>query len=96
MFYREWASDSYQFRLIISAAGFSNEWIVLNAFLIDRADPAFKNTRDAVAKSIALLEEVSPKFFPKSGCISCHNVSIPLMALNQARRFGYSIRPDTY
>jgi hypothetical protein len=22
----------------------------------------------------------APKFFPKSGCISCHNVSIPLMA----------------
>jgi ankyrin repeat protein len=59
------------------------------------SEPAFKNTHDAVAKSIALLEEVSPKFFPKSGCISCHNVSIPLMALTQARRFGYSIRPVT-
>jgi ankyrin repeat protein len=56
-------------------------------------EPAFKNTHDAVAKSIALLEEASPKFFPKSGCISCHNVSIPLIALTQARRFGYSIRP---
>jgi ankyrin repeat protein len=57
------------------------------------AEPAFKNTHEAVAKSIALLEEVSPKFFPKSGCISCHNVSIPLMALTQARRFGYSVKP---
>jgi len=56
-------------------------------------EPAFQNTHDAVAKSIALLEEVSPKFFPKSGCISCHNVSIPLMALTQARHFGYSVRP---
>jgi hypothetical protein len=45
-----------------------------------------------VAKSIALLEETAPKFFPKSGCISCHNVSIPLIALNEARRRGYPVK----
>jgi ankyrin repeat protein len=57
------------------------------------SEPAFRNVRDAVAKSIALLEEASPKFFPKSGCISCHNVSIPLMALTEARRRGYPVKP---
>jgi ankyrin repeat protein len=56
-------------------------------------EPAFKNVHDAVAKSVALLEEASPKFFPKSGCISCHNVSIPLMALTEARRHGYAVKP---
>ena len=56
-------------------------------------DPAPKDVYAAVAKSIALLEEVSPKFFPKSGCISCHNVSIPLMALTEARRRGYPVNP---
>jgi hypothetical protein len=45
-----------------------------------------------VAKSIALLEEAAPKFFLKSGCISCHNVSIPLMALSEARRRGYPVK----
>ena len=56
-------------------------------------EPAFKNVYDAVARSVALLEEASPKFFPKSGCISCHNVSIPLMALTEARRRGYPVKP---
>ena len=56
-------------------------------------DPAPKDVHAAVAKSIALLEEVSPKFFPKSGCISCHSVSIPLMALTEARRRGYAVNP---
>jgi ankyrin repeat protein len=54
--------------------------------------PAFQDIHTAVAKSIALLEEKAPKFFPKSGCISCHNVSIPLMALNEARRRGYAVK----
>ena len=56
-------------------------------------EPAFKNVHDAVAQSVALLEEASPKFFPKSGCISCHNVSIPLLALTEARRRGYPVKP---
>jgi ankyrin repeat protein len=47
----------------------------------------------AVAKSITLLGETAPQFFRKTGCISCHNVSIPMMALTEARRRGYSVNP---
>ena len=57
------------------------------------AKPAFQAIHEAVARSVGLLEEAAPKFFPKSGCISCHNVSIPLMALTEARRRGYAIKP---
>jgi uncharacterized protein len=56
------------------------------------SEPAFQDVHAAVAKSIALLEEASPKFFPKSGCISCHNVSIPLTAITEARRRGYPVK----
>jgi len=56
---------------------------------------AFRDIRTAVQKSIALLEETAPKFFPKTGCISCHNVSIPLMALTEARRRSYSVRQSS-
>lgn len=58
-------------------------------------DPAFPNIHHAVAKSIALLEDAAPKFFAKTGCVSCHNVSIPLMALTEARRRGYPVKPAT-
>jgi ankyrin repeat protein len=57
--------------------------------------PAFKDVHEAVAKSLALLEESAPKFFPKSGCISCHNVSLPLAALSEGRRRGYPVKPAT-
>ena len=47
--------------------------------------------RAAVEQSVALLEVNGPKFFPKAGCISCHNVSIPMMALHEAVRRGFSV-----
>jgi hypothetical protein len=56
---------------------------------------AFQDIHSAVQQSIALLEETAPNFFPKTGCISCHNVSIPLMALTEARRRGYSVKPSS-
>jgi N-acyl-D-amino-acid deacylase len=55
------------------------------------AAPVPADIRAAVAKSVTLLENTAPKFFPKTGCISCRNVSIPLMALTEARRRGYSV-----
>src|SRR5262245_40039563 len=58
-------------------------------------EPAFKDVHSAVKKSITLLEEAAPKFFPKSGCISCHNVSIPLMALTEARGRGYPVKAES-
>jgi len=59
------------------------------------AEPAFKDVHTAVAKSIDLLEQAAPKFFAKGGCISCHNVSIPLIALNEARRRGYPVKSES-
>jgi ankyrin repeat protein len=59
------------------------------------AEPAFKDVHTAVAKSIELLEQAAPKFFAKGGCISCHNVSIPLTALNEARRRGYPVKAES-
>ncbi|MGH9613256.1 MAG: ankyrin repeat domain-containing protein, partial [Bryobacteraceae bacterium] len=50
-----------------------------------------KDIHAAVEKSVALLEGTAPKFFLATGCISCHNVSIPLMALTEARHRGYAV-----
>ena len=54
-----------------------------------------KDIRAAAAKSIALLGETAPQFFRKTGCISCHNVSIPMMALTEARRRGYPVNASS-
>src|SRR5262249_40242253 len=48
-------------------------------------------TRAGVEQSAALLEENGPTFLPKTGCISCHNVSIPMMTLHEAVRRGFSV-----
>jgi len=56
---------------------------------------AFQDMHTAVQTSIALLEETAPGFFRKTGCISCHNVSIPLIALTEARRRGYAVKASS-
>lgn len=64
--------------------------------------PVSKGIDTAIERSIALLGQTAPAFFGKSGCISCHNVSIPMMALTEARLRGYhprwraSRRPQRY
>src|SRR5262249_24792903 len=42
-----------------------------------------------IEQSIALIKQTGTGFFPKSGCISCHNVSIPMIALTQAKQQGH-------
>ncbi|HEY2013561.1 MAG TPA: ankyrin repeat domain-containing protein [Bryobacteraceae bacterium] len=49
------------------------------------ASVAAPGAREAVEKSIALLQKSSPEFFKVSGCISCHNQSLPQMTLAIAR-----------
>ena len=52
-------------------------------------DPAV--VRQAVEKSVKLLQAAGPPFFDKSGCISCHNQSLPAMAVGLARERGLTV-----
>jgi hypothetical protein len=54
-------------------------------------DTSPKDIRAAVEKSISLLGATAPAFIRQTGCISCHNVSIPMLALSEARRRGYRL-----
>jgi N-acyl-D-amino-acid deacylase len=44
--------------------------------------------RDAVQKSLALLQASSPQFVRVSGCVSCHHQVLPAMAMSSAREHG--------
>jgi ankyrin repeat protein len=48
--------------------------------------------RDAVSRSLALLEKTGPQAFKASGCATCHNQTLPMMAADLARKQG--IQPD--
>ena len=49
--------------------------------------------RESVQKTVKLLDQAGPEFFRQAGCISCHNVSIPMIALAEARRRNYETDP---
>jgi ankyrin repeat protein len=55
--------------------------------------PGADAMKSAVRKSLAVLEKGGPQFFKVSGCISCHNQTLPLAAGILARKHG--IEPDT-
>jgi hypothetical protein len=68
------------------ATGPDPEELVVARVATEKAD-----IRRSVEKSVALLQSNGPLFFKKSGCISCHNVSIPLMAMTAARERGFAV-----
>lgn len=50
-----------------------------------------RSARDAVEKALALLLPSGPRFFRQSGCISCHNNSIPSLAATRAKAAGIAV-----
>ncbi|HEY7170963.1 MAG TPA: ankyrin repeat domain-containing protein [Vicinamibacterales bacterium] len=47
--------------------------------------------RDAVAKAVARLQPIGPTFNARTRCISCHNESLPAIAVALARARGVSV-----
>lgn len=54
-----------------------------------RAKP--QDARAAVMQALVLLQPVSPKFFSKAGCISCHNQSLEAMAYAAVKGKGVAV-----
>lgn len=52
-----------------------------------RNDPAA--VRKAIEKSLPLLESIRTPFIEKTGCVSCHNNSLPAMVAGLARERGF-------
>ena len=47
--------------------------------------------RDAVSRSLPLLQRTATSFYEKSGCVSCHNNSLTAMTVAAARRQGFAV-----
>src|SRR5437868_8002559 len=45
----------------------------------------------AVGKSLPLLQKIGPTFWAGAGCISCHNNTLPDMAVSIARERGFPV-----
>lgn len=47
--------------------------------------------RSVVTKSLPMLQSLGVKFIEQTGCVSCHNNSLPAMAVSLARERGFKI-----
>ena len=59
--------------------------------LAARAETSSDPIRNAIRKSLPLLGKTGPIFFQKSGCVSCHNISLPSMAMVAASERGFVV-----
>jgi ankyrin repeat protein len=59
--------------------------------MLPKVTPEDPDIRRAIARSLALLQYNGPLFFKRAGCVSCHNVSIPLVAMTTARERGFAV-----
>lgn len=50
-----------------------------------------RDARGAVERAIARLQPIGPPFYEHNKCISCHNQSLPAMAVRLARARGISV-----
>lgn len=48
----------------------------------------------AVQRSLPLIQRGDVTFMQKSGCVSCHNESLPAMAISVARKNGFKVDED--
>ncbi len=62
----------------------------------DKTEPALKpspaaSVRDALARSIPLLQRADVTFFEKTSCVSCHHNSLTAMTIVKARKHGVEV-----
>ena len=53
-----------------------------------------KSVRDALERSIPLLQRTDSIFLQKSGCVSCHNNSLTAMTIATARKNGFAVNEE--
>jgi ankyrin repeat protein len=58
-------------------------------------DKPLPDLREAIAKSLQLLQKCGPTFFSKSGCVACHQQSVTSLALAAARVKGLKVDEQT-
>jgi hypothetical protein len=58
----------------------------------DAPEPAPAKLRDAVQKSIALMQQSGVEYLYHRECFSCHHQGVPIIALTTARSRGFAVK----
>ncbi len=80
---------------ILDALGIARQPAASAPVLLPAADNKPANPREVAAKSVALLQEASGRFFIEGGCVSCHAQNITSLAVSAARANGIRVNEAT-
>ena len=79
------------FKNVIAAIMAAVVLVACSTLQADSPDPASEAIRKAIRKSIPLLEKGSAGSAEQRQCFTCHNQGLPVLALVEARRHGFTI-----
>jgi hypothetical protein len=60
------------------------------------ADAPDKPTRTAIDRALPLLERAAAGSADQRECFTCHNQALPILALSEARRYGFAVDADNF
>jgi hypothetical protein len=67
-------------------------WLaILVANLAWAGGPETDPVRASIGKALPLLQKTAPIFWTSTGCVSCHQVTLPAMAMAVAREHGFNV-----
>lgn len=76
---------------VLEALGIDHKQTAAAPVLLPAADSQPANPRQAVEKSIGLLQRTGGSFFKEGGCVSCHAQNLVAMAVSVARANGIQV-----
>ena len=80
----DWAKK-YANPQILAALGMDKAHASLTPAIVAADDRKLPTTREAVEKSLPMLQRTSASFLKEGGCVSCHNQNLTAMAVSVAR-----------
>jgi len=86
----DWAKK-YNYPPILAALGIDREQATMPSTVVFAGDRKLPTPRQAVEKSLPLLQRTSGSFFTTGGCVSCHAQNLTGMAVSVARSSGFPV-----
>lgn len=72
--------------------------LTVSVFVVEQTSAQQSNSatvRTSIEKSLTLLDGIRVPFLEKTGCVSCHNNSLPALAAGLARQRGFKLNEQT-
>jgi hypothetical protein len=84
-------AKKFSYPPVLRALGVPEPRAAANPVFFPAAGGKGSSSKQAVEKSIALLQRTSASFFTEDGCVACHRKNLTGIAVSTAHRYGFKV-----